>query len=84
MHDLGLKIAKEYAQSLYEIYLTREFKIDRSNLLTMFAKRMVNTFAGHVAAPNIADKVNVPLLIDLLENKEFLGEKYKILTKNVL
>jgi hypothetical protein len=84
LRELGIKIAREYARPLYEVYLTREFVIDRENPLSMFLKKMVTTFVPQVEVPQIADRVNVGLLIELLESRELLGEKYRVLGKDVV
>lgn len=81
---VGLKIARDCSSALYESYLTREFRLDRSSLLVGFLKRYVGLFAGGVVPAGLGERIAVPILLDLLETRQYGDERYRDLVRPLL
>ncbi len=69
--EVAKRLAKNVAQQLYESYLTKQCSLDRRSPLSAFLKRYLITFQLSPQLPDLGERVPVPALLNLLENRDY-------------
>lgn len=82
--DVAKRLAKDEAQHLYETYLTKDFRVDRNSALVTFLKRYLVTFELTVRMKDLGDRIPVPILLDILEKRDYSSEAYREMISSLL
>lgn len=69
--EVGLRLCREHAASLYQTYLSNSFRIDREHTIVVFLKKYVGSFCGSKVLGDMGEAISMPTMLALLEGEWF-------------